>query len=78
MWDVSKVLNYIKSLNLDKLSLSDISCIVATLQAVNTMVGVAELASVLRQSVVFTPTKATLDLSLPRKTQFRGTLQTIG
>ena len=64
MWDVGNVLNYINSTNLDELSLSDISWIVATLLVINTMVRVAELASVLRKSVVFTPTEATLDLSL--------------
>lgn len=37
----------------------------------------SELASVLRKSVVFTPTEATLELSLPRKTQFSGPLQTL-
>ena len=40
MWDVSQLLNYIKSINSDGLSLGDISSIVATLLAVNTMTSV--------------------------------------
>ena len=78
MWDVSKLLNYIKSLNLEELSLSDIYCIVATLLAINKEIKrVTDLASFLRKSVMFTPTEATLELSLQRKTQLRGHLQTL-
>ena len=41
------------------------------------MVRVGELASTTRELVVFSPTEAMFNLSLPRKTQYEGPLQTL-
>ena len=77
LWDVSVVLNYAKAIDLQELSLLYLSSIVATLMAINLMVRLGELASITRESIVFSPIEAVFNLSLPRKTQYEGPLQTL-
>ena len=45
--------------------------------AISLMVRVGEFASITRESIVFSPAESVFNLSLPRKTQYEGPLQTL-